>query len=105
MSEQAFLQRCGRLLDRIEDLLDQTGVDHDADRQGHVLTITFENDSQMVINGQAVMQEIWLAWRGGAHHFRAEGEQWIDTRSGESLSAVLSKSVSAQSGQAVVLAL
>lgn len=105
MSEQGFLQRCERVLDRIEDLLDEAGIDHDADRQGHVLTISFEDDSQMVINGQAVMQEVWLAHRGGAHHFRDREGQWVDTRSGETLSTVLSRAVSAQSGQAVVLAL
>jgi CyaY protein len=70
-----------------------------------VLTITFEDKAQMVINGQAVMQEIWLAHKGGAHHFRLNGAQWLDTRSGETLSAVLSKAVSAQAGQTVLFAL
>jgi CyaY protein len=104
MSEQVFLQRCEALLNRIEDLLGDSAIDHDTDRQGHVLTVTFEDNSQMVINGQAVMQEIWLAYRGGAHHFRLSGAQWLDTRSGESLSTVLSKAVSAQAGQGVVFA-
>ncbi len=105
MSEQAFLLRCGQVLDRIEDLLDQSGIEHDADRQNHVLTVTFENDSQMVVNGQSVMREIWLAYKGGAHHFRDQDGQWTDTRSGDTLSAVLSRAVSAQSGQATVLAI
>ena len=106
MSEQAFLLRCEKVLDRIEDVLESAGIDHDADRQGHVLTLGFDGDAQMVVNGQSVMQEIWFAHKGGAHHFKlSSAEQWVDTRSGESLSAVFSNAVSAQTGQSVVLAL
>jgi CyaY protein len=105
MSEQDFLRRCDAILDRIEDVLEGSTLDLDTDREGHILTVTFEDDSQMVINGQVVMREIWLAYAGGAHHFKWQEPDWLDTRSGDSLSEVLSRAVSAHSGQTQTMAI
>jgi len=105
MSEQQFISECEQLLNTIEDALDETGIDLDFQRTGHVLEIEFENDSVIVINGQVPMQEMWLAAPSGAHHFKKQDGNWTDTRSGETLPAVLSRCVSTQSGQAVVIPL
>jgi len=103
MSEQAFLTRCEQLLDRIEDALEAAGVDAELMRNGHVLDIEFDDGSHIVVNGQAPLQEIWLAARDGAHHYREHDGRWLDTRSGEDLEVVLSKSVGRQAGLPVVL--
>ncbi len=105
MSEQQFITDCEHLLDRIEDLLDASGVDVDLQRSGHVLEIEFADRSRIVINGQTPMREIWLAAPSGAHHFRQQQSRWVDTRSGDELSAVLSRCASAQSGSPVSLQL
>lgn len=104
MSEQQFISECERLLDAIEDALDNLDIDVDFQRTGHVLEVEFDNGSVMVVNGQVPMREIWLAAPTGAHHFKQdEAGQWVDTRSGESLSAALSRCTSNQSGQDVII--
>ena len=104
MSEQQFISECEQLLNAIEDALDAVDIDVDFQRTGHVLEIEFDNDSVIVVNGQVPMQEIWLAAPSGAHHFKRDDKgQWIDTRSSENLNAVLSRCVSAQGGQDVIL--
>lgn len=103
MSEQGFISACERLLDRIEDLLDDADVDADTRRSGHVLEVSFDGAGTVVINGQVPMREIWLAAPSGAHHFRNVSDRWIDTRSGEPLPAVLSRCVSELSGTPVLM--
>lgn len=104
MSEQQFITECERVLTTIEDALDASELDVDFQRNGHVLEVEFENGSKIVVNGQVPMREVWLAAPSGAHHFKKnDQERWIDTRSGDNLSAVLSRCASTQSGQQVML--
>ncbi len=105
MNEQQFISECEQLLNTIEDALDETGIDLDFQRTGHVLEIEFEDESVIVVNGQVPMREMWLAAPSGAHHFKKEEATWTDTRSSETLSAVLSRCVSTQSGTPVVIPL
>jgi CyaY protein len=88
----------------IEDALDASAVEVDTRRSGPVLTLEFEDDSKIVINGQEAVRELWVACRAGGFHFRREGSIWQDTRGAGELFSCLSRWVSAQSGQAVVLA-
>jgi len=104
MSEQQFITECEQLLNTIEDVLDASELDIDFERNGHVLEIEFEDRSKIVVNGQVPMREIWLAAPSGAHHFKKDDSgRWVDTRSAENLSVVLSRAASTQSGQQVML--
>lgn len=102
--DQQFISECEALLTSIEDALDSSDLDVDFQRSGHVLEIEFEDESKIVINGQVPMREIWLAAPAGAHHFRKQDNRWLDTRTDESLSTVLSRYASKQSGTSVVVA-
>ncbi len=55
-------------------------ADVDAERSGGMLTLRFANGSQIVVNTQPPLQELWLAARSGGYHFKWMGEQWQDTR-------------------------
>ncbi len=103
MGEQAFLSLVERTLDRIEDAIDATGIDVDFGRSGHVLQLDFADGSRIVVNAQTPMRELWVATRAGGHHFREQDGRWIDSRGEGELFACLSRWVSAQSGEAVVL--
>ena len=104
MTEQEFLALVDETLLAIEDALDATGVDVESSRSGHVLQLEFDDGSKIVVNGQAPMQELWVAAKSGGFHFRRDDAgRWIDTRSGEELFAGLSKWVSQQSGAPVRL--
>jgi CyaY protein len=104
MTEAEFIERTERALDRIDAALEESGIDADVERkEGGIVEIEFADGSRMVINRHGAAREIWVAARSGGFHFRWDGAAWRDTRDSTELFATLSRLVSAQSGQAVIL--
>ncbi|HUN92953.1 MAG TPA: iron donor protein CyaY [Burkholderiaceae bacterium] len=103
MTESEFLDAAESTLRAIEQALDASAADVDVERSGNVLTLVFDDASRAVVNIQVPMSQIWLAGRSGAHHFALREGAWVDTRDGTELFAALSRVVSAQAAQAVVL--
>ena len=103
MTETEFLQRAERVMEAIERAVDATGADIESSRSGNVLTLELGDRSKVVINSQAPMQQLWVAGRGGAFHYAWHDGAWRDTRDGSELFAALSRLVSAQGGEPVVL--
>jgi CyaY protein len=103
MTETDFLALAEATLAAIESAVESAGADIESTRAGNVLTLEVTDGSKIVINSQAPMQQIWVAARSGGFHFARAGEHWRDTRDGSELFAVLSRIVSAQGGQPVVL--
>jgi len=104
MDENEFAAAAERTLERVERALEESGVDADTQlKEGGVLEIEFEDGSRMVVNRHGAAREIWVAARSGGFHFRWDGSAWRDTRDGTELFAALSRLVSAQSGQPVLL--
>jgi CyaY protein len=101
---KSFADEVDVVFKRIEDSLDALDLGIEAFRQGPVLEIEFEDDSKIVVNSQAAMQEIWLAAKAGGFHFKLQEGRWLDTRSGEEFFAMLSRFCSMQSDQAVIIA-
>jgi CyaY protein len=103
MSESEFLELAEATLAAIERAIDATGADIEVSRAGNVLTLELDDGSKVVINSQAPMQQMWVAGRSGAFHYARSGDNWIDTRDGSELFAALSKLISVQGGEAIVL--
>src|ERR671926_1962793 len=104
MDEREFTAAAERALERIEAALEACGVDADIERkEGGVLEIEYADGSRMVVNRHGAAREIWVAARSGGYHFRWDGSAWRDTREGTELFAALSKIISSQGGQAVLL--
>jgi len=104
MDETEFAAAAERALERIERALEESGVEADVElKDGGVLEVEFADGSRMVINRHGAAREIWVAARSGGFHFRWDGAHWRDTRDGAELFAALSRLVSAQSGQPVLL--
>ena len=104
MDETEFAAAAARTLERVECALEESGVDADTElKEGGVLEIEFADGSRMVVNRHGAAREIWVAARSGGFHFRWDGNAWRDSREGTELFAALSRLVSAQSGQPVLL--
>jgi len=104
MDETEFEAQAERALARLEAVMEASGVDADVERKdGGVLEIEFADGSKMIVNRHGAAREIWVAARAGGFHFRWDGALWRDTRGGDELFAALSRLVSAQSGQPVLL--
>ncbi|HEY9096507.1 MAG TPA: iron donor protein CyaY [Hydrogenophaga sp.] len=95
---EAALQAVERACDRINDASD---ADIDNQRVGGMVTLTFANGSQIIVNLQKPLQEIWMAARAGGFHYRFNGTQWLDTKGAGEFFEQLSRSASEQSGLAL----
>ncbi len=93
---EAALSAIERSCDRIND---ESDVDIDNQRVGGMITITFRNGSQLIVNLQKPLQEIWLAARSGGYHYRHDGRAWVDTKTGEEFFCNLSREATLQAGQ------
>ena len=106
MTELAYLDKAEAALKAIEMACDRindaTDADVDNQRTGGMITLTFADRSQIIINLQKPLQEIWLAARSGGFHYRLSQEQWTDTKDGSELFACLSRYASEQAGQSLV---
>jgi CyaY protein len=103
MTETEFLQLAEQTLAAIERAVDATGADIESSRSGSVLALELGDGSKVIVNSQSPMQQIWVAGRSGAYHYGWRDGSWIDTRDGSELFAALSRLLSAQGGEAVVL--
>ena len=81
--------------DRIND---STDADIDNQRVGGMVTLVFGNGSQMIVNTQPPLHELWLAARSGGYHFRYDGARWLDTKTGREFFDQLSAEASVQAG-------
>lgn len=106
MTDLEFLDCAEKLLLAVEEGCDRineaTDADLDAQRVGGMVTITFGNGSQMVINQQKPLHEIWLAAKTGGYHYRFDGQSWQDTKGGAEFFAELNRNAQLQSGLPLV---
>lgn len=82
-------------------LLQGDVIDIDAARTGGLLELRFPGGAAIIVNTQPPLRELWLAAREGGHHFRVDGDRWLDTRSGEEFFAVLSRTASSAAGREI----
>lgn len=103
MTDTDYMDRAEALLRAIELCCDRINDDGDADidnqRVGGMVTLTFANRSQIIINLQKPLQEVWLAARAGGFHYRFDGTAWSDTKGQGEFFAHLSRFASEQAGQ------
>jgi CyaY protein len=104
MTDSEFNDLAEQTLDAIEAAVEATGADIEAARTGNVLTLELADGGKVVVNSQGPMQQMWVAARSGGFHYAREGQQWRDTRDGSELFAALSRILSSQGGEPVVLA-
>ena len=102
MTDLEYLDRAEQLLLAVEQscdrLNDETDADIDAQRVGGMVTLVFANRTQIVINQQKPLHEIWMAAKAGGFHYKFDGHQWQDTKGGGEFFDNLSRFASAQSG-------
>ncbi len=106
MTDAEFQELAERALRAVEAQCDRinetTDIDIDSRRTGSVVTVVFGNGSQIVVNLQRPLHEIWLAARSGGFHFQHDGQRWMDTRGRGEFFAVLTGCAQEQTGHAMV---
>jgi CyaY protein len=103
MTDLEYLDRAEALLAGVEAscdrINDSTDADVDNQRVGGMVTLTFADRSQIIVNMQKPLQEIWLAARAGGFHYRFDGQCWRDTKGPGEFFADLSRYASEQAGR------
>ena len=96
LAHRNYLTVAEATLQRIEAAAD--AVELDSKREGSVLTLEFDSGDQVIVNLQPAIDELWLASRLGAYHFRYVDGAWRDTREGLAFDALLRDAVAALGG-------
>ncbi len=103
MTDTEYQDRAEALLKAVELACDRlneaTDADLDNQRVGGMITVTFAGGSQIVVNLQKPLQEVWLAARAGGFHFRHDGQRWMDTKGQGEFFELLTRCATEQAGQ------
>ena len=102
MTDLKYFEQAERVLASVELSCDrineQTDADLDSQRTGNMVTLTFSNGGQIIINLQKPLQEIWLASKAGGFHYKFHSSEWRDTKRNSEFFLDLSEYASAQAG-------
>ncbi len=102
MTDLEYMDRAEALLRGVEAgcdrLNDETDADIDNQRVGGMVTLTFSNRSQIIVNLQKPLQEVWMAARAGGFHYKFDGQRWMDTKGQGEFFEHLSRYASEQAG-------
>ena len=105
MTDPEFMDRAEALLARIESGCDRINDESDADidnqRVGGMVTLTFRNGTQIIVNLQKPLQEVWMAAKAGGFHYRFDGALWNDTKGQGEFFAHLTRYASQQAGESL----
>lgn len=85
MKDSEFHQLADQQMTAIEEAIEDSGADIDFEISGNVMTLEFEDRSQIIINKQEPMREIWLASKSGGYHFSLQDDKWICSKTGKEL--------------------
>lgn len=97
MNIQQFHQLAEALFAEVEQQIDTFAEKYDTDidleSHGNVVTITFENQSKIIINTQEPLLQIWMATRRQGYHFDYEDNSWFCNRSHQSFKQLFTQAV------------
>lgn len=103
LSEARFHDLIDAVQQEIEDVFDDSGLDVDLENSAGVLTVRFENGSQLILSRQEPLRQLWVAARSGGFHFDYDesSERWICDSSDEPLGELLARVTHEQAGEAL----
>ncbi|GAB2641111.1 iron donor protein CyaY [Vibrio panuliri] len=101
MNETEFHQLADEQMQFIEEMIDDSGADIDYETSGNVMTLEFEDRSQIIINRQEPMKEIWLASRSGGFHFAYVEQKWICSKTGIELISMVKQECQKHAGEEI----
>ncbi len=68
LSEARFHDLVDETQEKLEDIFDESDLDIDLESSAGVLTVKFENGSQLIFSRQEPLRQLWLAAVSGGFH-------------------------------------
>lgn len=101
LSEARFHDLIDAAQETVEDVFDDSGLDIDLENSAGVLTVRFENGTQVILSRQEPLRQLWVAARSGGFHFDYDEAQglWICDTSEEPLGELLARVTQEQAGE------
>ncbi|ACO80871.1 frataxin-like protein [Azotobacter vinelandii CA] len=101
LTEARFHELIDDLQQNVEDVFEDSDLDVDLENSAGVLSVRFENGSQLILSRQEPLRQLWLAARSGGFHFDYDeaGGRWICDASGDSLGELLARVTLEQIGE------
>lgn len=103
MNEKSFAVAVENTLTELMTRIEEVVPDVECDLVDSVLTLLLPDGSQIIINRQEAVQQIWLACSDGPARFSAETDEWRDSQSGETLPKAVGRLLSLRLDHPVVL--
>lgn len=104
MERAEFMSKATKALEHLDDHLGEIDVDgFDINLAGDVLTLTFGDGSQYVINAHSAALQIWMAAERSAWHFDPTDEGWVASKTGDELKTTVARVVGEKLGVSVEL--
>ena len=107
MKPPSFDLRAEQTLETIASALEELEAldDTEIDLIDGVLTLEFDDSSQVIINRQAAASQLWMASPDGPAHFDMHDDGWKNDRNGEDLLLALGKALSRKLSQDITVSL
>ncbi len=101
LSEARFHDLVDAVQEAVEDIFDDSDMDIDLENSAGVLTVRFENGTQLILSRQEPIRQLWVAARPGALHcgYDEERSLWMWATSEETLGELLARVTLEQSGE------
>jgi len=101
LSEARFHDLVDATQQALEDIFDESGLDLDMENSAGVLTIKFDNGSQLIFSRQEPLRQLWLADRSGGFHFDYDEQagKWTCEKTEELLGEMLERIVWERAGE------
>lgn len=98
LDEAKYHQLVDELQQTIEDQLDASDLDVDIDNGNGILTVIFDNGSQIILSRQAALLQLWVAAKSGGYHlaYNVDKNGWFVIDSNESLKDLLKRLINEQ---------
>jgi len=106
MNESEFVDLAEETIEAIQETIEESSADIDYDEINGVLTLEFENGSQIIFSKQTPAKQLWMAAKAGGFHFDYDeaNQQWVcDSGDKESLYSMLNRLASEQAGESIVI--
>ena len=101
---QSFAAAVEECLQALLEQIEAQAPDVEADLIDSVLSLRLPDDSEIILNRQEAVAQIWLACSDGPARFDHEASgAWVDARSGRTLPAYLGNILQQRLGQTVEL--
>lgn len=101
MNDTEFHQLVDEQMQNIEEAIDDSGADIDYEVTGNVMTLEFEDRSQIIINRQEPMHEIWLASKSGGFHFKLIEGKWTCSKTQLELMTMVKEECEKHAGESI----